>query len=153
MVQDKIIEKWAEQFRSLCAGIAGVKLFDNMWVEKTKPIGTEELPWNAISIERPFPEDWPEDEDWTLAIRAFSFKNRDEIETILKNQLQTCMTKAAHKNEMYVAPIMIDEESFKKACEKGLAALKEFKLVYQSPFYVQLMLDEGGVDYLIKINL
>jgi hypothetical protein len=124
-----------------------------MWVEETKPIGTKELPWNAISIERPFPEDWPEDEDWTLAIRAFSFENRDEIETILKDQFQTCMTKATHKDEMYVAPIMIDEESFIKACEKGLVALKEFKLVYQSPFYVQLMLDEGGVDYLIKINL
>ena len=42
---------WAKQFRTLCASIAGVKLFDNMWVEETPPIGTIALPWNAVSID------------------------------------------------------------------------------------------------------
>ena len=147
---------WAKKFRTLCASIAGVELFDDMWVEETPPIGTVTLPWNAVSIEYPFiDEDDNQFEDLefiTLGIRAFSFEDINQGKVILENTFETCCTKPAHKDEIYVPEGMISEESLMKAVKYGFTALKEFNLTFTYPFIVQLMIDDGGVVSLIEIN-
>jgi len=149
---------WAKQFRTLCASIAGVKLFDDMWVEETPPIGTAALPWNAVSIEYPFideNDDQFEDlEFMTLAIRAFSFEDINQGKVILEDTFETCCAESVHTDEIYVPPpeAMISEDSLRKAAKNGFAALKEFNLTFTYPFIVQLMIDDGGVESLIEIN-
>lgn len=142
--------RWAKEIRTLCASIAGEKLFPEMWVHPGRPVGSEARPWGVLSLERPFPDDWPEGEDWTLAVRCFSYEDAAGMRTTLDDSFAVSMMRPQLRDEIYVPPVLLPPDSFRRAVKVGLEALSEFSLVRQSPFLVQLMLDDGGVDQVLE---